>query len=260
MTVVGPNQQGILTLETGNIDIFSDQSLLLAQSRVFTEQGGGIVIWSSNGDINAGQGAKTTTLIPPLTFTCDVDDFCTINPAGEVTGAGIATLETIAGAPPANANLMAPRGTVDAGAASIRVSGNLNIAALFVLNAFNIQVQGVTVGIPTTATPSIGALTAAGNVTGATQAAMQPPASTAAGGATSVVIVEVIGYGGGDAGNGTAPDQPQQPRKNDDDRRSDNVAPQYRDGSAVQIAGYGLLNDAEAAILTPEERARLIRH
>ena len=44
---------------------------------------------------------------------------------------------------------MAPRGTVDAGAAGMRVSGNLNIAALQVLNAFNIQVQGVTVGIPT---------------------------------------------------------------------------------------------------------------
>jgi hypothetical protein len=56
--VVGPGAVGILTLEQGNVNIFTDQSLLLAQSRVFTEQGGDMTIWSSNGDINACKGAK----------------------------------------------------------------------------------------------------------------------------------------------------------------------------------------------------------
>lgn len=108
-----------------------------------------MVIRSSNGDINAGQGARTTTLIPPLTFICDADEFCSLNAAGEVTGAGIATLQSIPRAPRGSVNLVARRGTVDAGAASIRVSGNLNIAALFVLNALNIQGQGVSIGVPT---------------------------------------------------------------------------------------------------------------
>ncbi|MEJ0004663.1 MAG: filamentous hemagglutinin family protein [Pararobbsia sp.] len=51
---------------------------------------------------------------------------------------------------PGDINLLAPRGTVDAGAAGIRVSGNLNVAALHVLNADNIQVQGKSTidGIP----------------------------------------------------------------------------------------------------------------
>ncbi len=78
-TLVGPNNQGILTLETGNIDIFSDQSILLAQSRIFTEQGGDIVIWSSNGDINAGKGVKTTSEIPPPQYVCDPTGYCTVD-------------------------------------------------------------------------------------------------------------------------------------------------------------------------------------
>jgi hypothetical protein len=43
---VGPGSEGILTLEQGNVDIFTDQSLLLAQSRIFTEEGGNMTIWS----------------------------------------------------------------------------------------------------------------------------------------------------------------------------------------------------------------------
>jgi hypothetical protein len=52
--LVGPQALGILAWETGAVNVFSDQSLLLAQSRIFTEQGGDMTIWSSNGDINAG--------------------------------------------------------------------------------------------------------------------------------------------------------------------------------------------------------------
>ncbi len=43
----------------------------------------------------------------------------------------------------------------DAGAAGIRVSGNLNIAALAVANVANIQVQGTTTGV-TAAAPNVG--------------------------------------------------------------------------------------------------------
>jgi Filamentous haemagglutinin family outer membrane protein len=147
--VVGPGAEGILTLEQGNVNIFTDQSLLLAQSRVFTEQGGNMVIWSSNGDINAGKGAKTIAGVPPPQYVSNDDHYNTLDARGEVTGAGIATLQTIPDAPAGSVELIAPRGTVDAGAAGIRVSGNLVIDALLVLNANNIQVQGVTIGLPT---------------------------------------------------------------------------------------------------------------
>ncbi|SHI25192.1 Filamentous haemagglutinin family outer membrane protein [Pollutimonas bauzanensis] len=42
------------------------------------------------------------------------------------TGAGIATLAPIADVPPGNMDLIAPEGTVDAGEAGIRVSGQAN--------------------------------------------------------------------------------------------------------------------------------------
>src|SRR5262249_46377909 len=139
---LSPNGTGIITLETGNIDIFLDRDLLLAQSRIFTEQGGSMTIWSSNGDINAGKGAKTSADLPAPIYVCDDSLYCTRDARGEVAGAGIATLQSIPGAPAGNISLIAPRGTVDAGAAGIRVSGNLVVAALHVLNADNIQVQG----------------------------------------------------------------------------------------------------------------------
>jgi filamentous hemagglutinin family protein len=168
----GPNTMGLLTLEAGGINVFTDRSLLLAQSRVFTERGGDVTIWSSNGDINAGQGAKTTSEVPPPTFLCDRDAFCYIDARGQVSGAGIATLQTVDGAQEGNAYLIAPRGTVDAGDAGIRVSGNLVIAAARVANADNIQVKGDSIGIPVTAAVNVGALNAASAAaTAASQAA-----------------------------------------------------------------------------------------
>ena len=170
--IVKPSSMGLLTLEAGNVNVFTDRSLLLAQSRVFTEQGGDITIWSSNGDINAGQGAKTTSEVPPPTFLCDVDAWCRIDARGQVSGAGIATLQSVEGAPAGNAYLVAPRGTVDAGDAGIRVSGNLVIAAARVANADNIQVKGDAIGIPVTAAVNVGALNAASAAaTAASQAA-----------------------------------------------------------------------------------------
>ncbi|AXQ30353.1 filamentous hemagglutinin N-terminal domain-containing protein [Solimonas sp. K1W22B-7] len=136
---VGPSSQGILALQEGAVRLFIDQSVLLAQSRVFTQQGGDLLMWSSNGDINAGKGAKTSSSIPPLAFSCDDNLFCTVDTQSQVSGAGIAALQSKPGLPAGNANLVAPAGTVDAGDAGIRVSGNLNVAAQQVANADNIQ-------------------------------------------------------------------------------------------------------------------------
>jgi hypothetical protein len=47
-----------------------------------------------------------------------------------MSGAGIAVLQSLPNAPRGDANLMAPRGKVDAGAAGLRASGKINIAAL----------------------------------------------------------------------------------------------------------------------------------
>ena len=136
--------------------------------------------------------------------------------AGLATGGGIGVLASVAGVPPGDVDLVAPTGTVDAGDAGIRVSGNLNISAVLVLNAGNIQVGGSSVGTPVVAAPNIGSLTAASNTVGATasaatEAAQQARPDSGQSDLPSIVTVEVLGYGGGD--DGDADDQLHRPRK-----------------------------------------------
>jgi filamentous hemagglutinin family protein len=250
--IAGPGTQGILTLEQGNINIFTDQSLLLAQSRVFTEQGGNITIWSSNGNINAGEGATSVADVPAPEYVCDVNHFCTLDAKGEVTGAGIGTLQTIPDAPTGNANLLAPRGTVDAGAAGIRVSGDLNVAALQVLNAANIQVQGKSTGVPTVAAVDTGALTAASAATSAVTQIAQNLVRNNAGGVQQrhwIITVQVEGFG--DANDDNSNDGNDNRKK----RRPGQVS--YNPSSEVSIVGYGKVGDTQRAYLTKDEIGKL---
>ncbi|GGF44197.1 hypothetical protein GCM10011611_58280 [Aliidongia dinghuensis] len=247
--------QGVLTLEQGAIDIFTDRSVLLAQSRIFTEQGGAITIWSSNGDINAGKGSKTLADVPPPIYVCDSDFYCTRDARGAVTGAGIATLQTIPGAPSANVETIAPRGTVDFGAAGIRSSGNLIVAAQFVANAANAQVQGQTIGVPKAATIDVGALSSASNAAGAAanaaaDAARQSNRSPAQD-LPSIITVEVIGYGGGES-------SPAREQRNDSRRRKQDVQ-SYDPDSAVHMLGNGKLTEQQKSALTEQERQGLDR-
>lgn len=196
-----PNNLGILTLDGGNIDTFTDESVLVNTSRIFTEEGGDIVMWSSNGDLDAGRGKRTTISFPPLVVTFNQDDYERPNPGGLVTGAGIATLQASPFAPPSDAFLATPRGTVDAGDAGLRVSGNLSIAALLVAHANYIEVQGKATGVPTVAAPNTGALSAAANSSAATADAAEEAASQSRKNGSgqalpSIITVEVLGYGG----------------------------------------------------------------
>ena len=63
-------------------------------------------------------------------------------PQTPAAGAGIATLNPIPEVPRGDVDLIAPLGTIDPGEAGVRSSGNVNVAALHVVNAANIQAQG----------------------------------------------------------------------------------------------------------------------
>ncbi len=192
-----PGSAGFITQGTGDIDIYALNSVLLGESRVLTTFGGNILIWSSAGNINAGRGDKTSIDYTPLQRVYDDYGNVALSPNVPSTGAGIGTLNPIPQVSPGDINLVAPLGTVDAGSAGIRVSGNLNIAALHVLNAANIQVQGSSAGVPTAPSVDVGALTTAGNAAGSSVAAAETADKT--GGATalpSIWIVEILGYGG----------------------------------------------------------------
>ncbi|WFU84465.1 filamentous hemagglutinin family protein [Bradyrhizobium sp. CIAT3101] len=199
------NDLGIMTLAGGSIDTFTDQSVRVNSSRVFTEQGGDILMWSSNGDLDAGRGAKTTLSLPPIQVHFDQDDYASTDLGGLVTGAGIAVLQTSSAATTSNLYLLAPRGTVDAGTAGIRVSGNLIVAAVQVVNAFNVKVGGSTTGVQITSVPNVGALSAASNTAGAAAKSAETPTASGGGDRASVFIVEVVGYGGGDGSSEATP-------------------------------------------------------
>lgn len=242
-TIAGPGTMGVLTLEKGDINIFTDRSVLLAQSRIFTEQGGDMTIWSSNGDINAGKGAKSSADTPAPQYVCDANHYCTVDARGQVTGAGIATLQSVPGVPIGTINLIAPRGTVDAGDAGIR-AGNLNVAALRVVNADNIQVTGKATGIPLVQAVNTGALTAASAAaSAATQVAQDIAKNNAPGGAVRRWTISVQVEGFGDAGGDGAKKHKQQVG--------------YDSSNAVSVLGFGQPGATQRATLTSEERNRL---
>jgi len=201
---------GIITEAGGNINVFTQGDVNLGVSRIFTLRGGDISIWSSDGDIAAGASSKTVQSAPPTRVLIDpTSATVTTDLAGLATGGGIGVLDTVVGVPPGSVDLIAPNGAVDAGDAGIRATGNLNIAAVTVLNATNISVGGSSSGTPAVvvpASPNIGGMTAASNASGASTSAATNAAASAQNRrrpvpvdeVPSLVVVEVLGYGGGE--------------------------------------------------------------
>jgi hypothetical protein len=202
---VGNNALGVIASQTGNIRAFTRDDMLVNQSRILTVGGGDVLLWSSEGDIDAGKGKKTASAVPPPVIKVDAQGNVTQELLGAASGSGIGALSTN-GVPAGDVDLIAPRGTVNAGDAGIR-AGNLNIAAQVVLGADNISVTGTSAGTPVA---DISAVTAASSgATGGsddsarTIAALNQAASESAQAAQeiaaslrpSVVRVDVLGYG-----------------------------------------------------------------
>ncbi|MGY3608496.1 MULTISPECIES: filamentous haemagglutinin family protein [unclassified Bradyrhizobium] len=170
-----------------------------------------------------------------------------MSPTVPTTGAGIATLNPMPEVPPGNVDLIAPLGTIDAGEAGIRVSGNVNLAALQIVNAASIQVQGSATGIPVVQAPPVAALSSAGNATAATQQSAAPTQSN--NDRPSVILVEFLGFGGGD-GSLTPNPNPEKKRSGDDGRAQN-------PDSAYQVLGAGEMTMDEAKQLIAQRRRRM---
>lgn len=140
------SELGVVAETTGDVNAYSYGDFEVNESRVFAADGGNILIWSTQGNIDAGRGAKTAISAPPPTITY-VNGVPTVVFPAALTGSGIQTLATSPGVSPGNVDLFAPNGVVNANDAGI-VAGNLTIAATAVLGASNIKVSGVSIGVP----------------------------------------------------------------------------------------------------------------
>lgn len=243
-----PSTAGVITQGKGDIELYAKGSILLGQSRIMTTFGGSIMGWSAEGDINAGRGSKTTVVYTPPKRLYDTWGNVTLSPSVPSTGAGIATLNPIPEVAPGDIDLIAPLGTIDAGEAGIRVSGNVNIAALTVVNAANIQTQGKSTGVPMTASVNTGAITSASSAaSSATQAAedvARQQQAAARQNQASVFTVQVLSFGS----EQLAPT-----------RDGASRAPEagYNPNSPVQVLGAGTLDESARQRLTEEERGSL---
>jgi len=247
--LVPPASSGIVTQGQGDISMYSKGSILLGLSRIMTTMGGDILAWSAEGDINAGRGSKTTIVYTPPKRIYDNYGNVTLSPNVPSSGSGIASRSSIPGILGGDIDLIAPLGTIDAGEAGIRAGANVNLVALQIVNAANIQAQGNVSGVPQIQAPNIGGLTEATNTAGAAQAVTKTEQHAATAQA-SVIIVEVIGFGGGDED-----DDGEQRREEPRGQRGTQVEPLQDPESEYQVLGAGEMTAAEARDLIAARRS-----
>lgn len=189
--------EGILTLRGGGVRYFTDGDLRLNQSRLFTNATGDISAWSSNGDLNAGQGPKSAGNFPPVTVRFDLNGYPVVDTAGGIVGAGIGAFKQSPSDPNSRIILIAPVGEVDAGDAGVRASGDVFVAAARVANADNFSAGGTLSGVPTTTVAAAPAVPAsAGSALAAIIKQSQPPGP--AQDVSTLISVDILGYAGGD--------------------------------------------------------------
>lgn len=199
---------GIITEKGGEIRAISDGDYQVNQSKTITQFGSDITVWSTSGTIDAGRGSKTATSIPERIVQTDSFGNTIIEVRGVAAGSGIRAQSYDPDGPngplqeplKGNISLIAP--VVDAGEAGIE-AGDLLIVAPVVLNAANIQVQGIAAGVPMAAGSGVAGVSAGLSpdaVNSATQSVTKSLASSDNNSLKkpklpSMISVDVIGMG-----------------------------------------------------------------
>ena len=160
---------GILTSAGGNIEAAARSNFAVNQSRVFTLAQGDLLLWSSDGNIDAGKGARTVSGSPPPVYSIDNNGNVVVDTSGSFSGSGIAVLDASS-----ILDLYAPKGEISAGEAGIKPRGIVYLGT----ENFVGQVEGggKAVGAPPPPPPA-GATAALASV--AQSAAVATAASTA---------------------------------------------------------------------------------
>ena len=191
---------GIVTVKGGDVNAFVNNDFTVNQSRVFTLQGGNILMWSSYGNIDAGKGSKTVSSTPPPLLVVDPKTGTFIlDETQSVVGSGIRVLLANKDVVPGSVDLYAPSGEINAGDAGIGAAGNIFLGALVVRGADNINFGGTSAGVPVAAPAPVSV--GLGNLSGADAANQVTQSIANTGGMNandfkpSFLSVEVIGLG-----------------------------------------------------------------
>jgi hypothetical protein len=186
-----PSELGIVAEGPGNINIYTKGDVDVNASRIFTLGGGNVLIWSDEGNIDAGRGSKSSLSAPPPTVLVDSAGNISLSFTGAVAGSGIRTIQVNPSISPGDVELIAPLGTVNAGDAGIGASGNIVIAAQHVLGLDNIQFGGTATGVPAQVSDIGVSLAAASSVgSGATNTASSSAEDEARKAATAAPITQ----------------------------------------------------------------------
>ncbi|HSH86053.1 MAG TPA: filamentous hemagglutinin family protein [Methylophilus sp.] len=204
----GGDDIGIITEKGGEIRAIADGDFSVNQSKVITQFGSDIAIWSTNGTIDAGRGSKAATSIPERIVQTDVYGNTRVEVRGVASGSGIRAQTYDPDGPngrqkaPTQGNVYLTAPVVDAGEAGIE--GIVRIVAPVILNAVNIQAGAGSTGVPASTTTPVAGLNTTSNpdsVNAAAQAVSQSVANSAATNAftkpvlPSIISVDVIGIG-----------------------------------------------------------------
>lgn len=194
---------GVVAQSRGDVHVFADSDIQVEESRIFAGDGGDILAWSSNGDVDAGRGSKAALSVPPPTITFNTDGSVSIDAGGSLTGSGIRAFASSEGVVPGDVDLFAPRGVVNAGDAGIG-GGNITLGATAILGADNIDVGGISVGVPVADTGSLAAgLTGISNLSSSVSKMAEDSASSLGGDENAFnsnqtlgfLSVEILGFG-----------------------------------------------------------------
>lgn len=197
------SELGVVVQSSGSIRVFADDDIQVEESRIFAGDGGDIVAWSSNGDVDAGRGSKSALSVPPPVITFNPDGSVKVNFPPSLTGSGIRAFASSAGTMPGDVDLFAPRGVVNAGDAGIG-GGNITLGATAILGADNIDVGGISVGVPVADTGSLAAgLTGISNLSSSVSKMAEASASSLGGdedmlnGSDTLgfLSVDILGFG-----------------------------------------------------------------
>jgi hypothetical protein len=165
-------QLGVVTVTGGDVNAFVNNDFLVNQSRVFTLQGGNILMWSSYGNLDAGKGSKTVSSTPPPLLVVDPKTGTfNVDATQSVVGSGIRVLLANKNVVPGSVDLYAPAGIINAGDAGIGSAGNIFLGALQVVGANNINFGGTSAGVPVAAPAPVSV--GLGNLQDASKAADQ---------------------------------------------------------------------------------------